>query len=512
MQSQKRDFYHNQKDVWYQQSLIHSPILWGLMLLSFCLSLILAYLLDIRFDEAFTLNTTSQGVVYAFRQAIKFEQQAPLYFVLLSLWRKIDSSIFFARLFSVLCFPLFVWVSAEVAKRYVKDVNPLFIAAAVALHQQVFWSSLDIRLYSMMVLLAGLLFLFFYDGYLSENPLKSSRILYIIVSIVSLYTQYYLGFQLLAAAVALLVLKRWRTFFQYVLDMVIVGLVFVPMLFVIKSQVPIVSGQTDVAFTTVTLLKGLYQRIVPLFISVEWISFDFLRRWFVRVVIFAICVLLVRKLLRTRTIEDITLCVMTVVLIVFFLVTYSIVGDQALQQRHISNLILPLVILPFSALSVLKNNKIIFGWLTLTVSLNIGWLYVTYKPLAKPGDFHRVAQYLMANEKPNQPILVFHSDAVLPLSHYYKGQNKLIAIPQENSFDVWNPRNNVLKDEAQILDLINKQPNNPERFWLVHDGWCVHGSLSFNCQILEDVVTKYFVVESTQRFLEPTKVRLLRRK
>jgi hypothetical protein len=100
----------------------------------------------------------------------------------------------------------------------------------------------------------------------------------------------------------------------------------------------------------------------------------------------------------------------------------------------------------------------------------------------------------------------------LPLSHYYKGQNKLVAIPQENSFDVWNPRNNVLKDEAQILDLINRQPNKPERFWLVHDGWCIHGSLSFNCQVLEDVVTKHFVVESTQKFFEPTKVRLLRRK
>jgi uncharacterized membrane protein len=177
------------------QGLIRSPILWGLMLLSFGLSLALSWLLDIRFDEAFTLNTTSRGVTYAFHQAIKFEQQAPLYFVVLSLWRNIDSSILFARLFSVLCFPLTVWVAAEVSKRYVKEVSPLVAAAIVALHQQVVWSSLDIRLYSLMTLLAGLLFLFYYDGYLSDKPQTRSRILYIIVATLALYTQYYLGFQ-----------------------------------------------------------------------------------------------------------------------------------------------------------------------------------------------------------------------------------------------------------------------------------------------------------------------------
>ena len=139
------------------------------MAVSLVLSLILAYLLDIRFDEAFTLNTTSRGVVYAFHQAIKFEQQAPLYFVVLSLWRSVDSSIFFARLFSVLCFPLTVWVAAEVAKRYVKEVNPLIAAAIVALHQQVVWSALDIRLYSYDAAVGAAVSLF-YDGYLSEKP------------------------------------------------------------------------------------------------------------------------------------------------------------------------------------------------------------------------------------------------------------------------------------------------------------------------------------------------------
>ncbi len=494
------------------QSLIRSPTLWALMALSFGLSVTLAYLLDIRFDEAFTLNTTSHGVVYAFQQAIKFEQQAPLYFVLLSLWRNIDSSIFFARLFSVLCFPLFVWVAAGVAKRYVKGINPLFIAAVIAVHQQVVWSSLDIRLYSLMVLLAGLLFLLFYDGYLAEKPQTRSRIFFIVVSITALYTQYYLGFQLVAGAAALLVLRRWRPLRQYVLDMLITGVFFTPMLFVIGGQVSAVGGRTSDDFSFFLLLKGIYQQIITLSISVQWIEIESLKRWVVRVIVLVIVALFVKKILATRKAEDIALGTMTLVLIAIFFATYYFLGDEGIQHRYMSSLILPLVLLPFSALAILKNKTAAYAWLALVVFLNIGSLYAVYKPMAKPGDLRRVAQYVMANEAANQPVLVFHADAILPLAYYYSGQNKLVAIPQENRFDAWDPRNNILKDESQILDLINKQPGEPQLFWLVHDGWCGEGRLSFNCQILENVVEKYFEVESTQSFLKPTTVRLLRRK
>ena len=72
-----------------------------LILLHLALTLFLAYRLNIWVDEAFSLHTSGRGVGYALHQALHFELQAPLYFVLLSAWRKIDSSIFFARLLSV---------------------------------------------------------------------------------------------------------------------------------------------------------------------------------------------------------------------------------------------------------------------------------------------------------------------------------------------------------------------------------------------------------------------------
>jgi hypothetical protein len=177
-----------------------------------------------------------------------------------------------------------------------------------------------------------------------------------------------------------------------------------------------------------------------------------------------------------------------------------------------SALILPLVLIPLSAIALIKNRFAVYAWVALVIALNVIYLYAAYRSLAKPGDFDRVAQYVAENEKPNEPVLIFHADAILPLRYYYHGQNRLVALPQENGTETWDPRNNVLKDEAQIMNVIDGQPGSPNRFWLVHDGWCGHGTLSFNCQLLEQAINDHFVVESTRDFYAPTTVRLLRRK
>ncbi len=425
----------------------------------------------------------------------------------------IDPSIFFARFFSVLCFPLTVWVAAEVSRRYLKEVNPYITAAIVVVHQQVVWNSLDIRLYMMMTLLSGLLLVLFYDGYLSEEPKKRARVLYTIVAIVSLYTQYYIGFQLFAAAFALLMLGRWRALGYYLINMAIAGVVFVPMLFIVVSgQMGAVTDQIDAALPITSLVNGLYQRIVPLVVSINWIEHETLRRWLARVVMAFLALLFFAKILRERKAEDIAIGAISVVMVACFLAAYAAVGDQLIQQRHLSGLILPMVIIPLSALTLFRSKLVVYGWLAVVIGFNSLYLYGYYKPLAKPGDFERMAAYVMQNEQPNQPVLVFHADAVLPLRFYYQGTNKLVPIPQENGTEVWNPRNNVLKDEAQILNVLNSQTGDPQQFWLVHDGWCTHGTLSFNCEILENVVEKYFVVERSTEFFPPSKVRLLRRR
>src|SRR5207253_11329273 len=138
----------------------------------------------------FTLHTTSGGIVYAFNQAVYFELQAPLYFVLLNIWRGINGSIFFSRLFSVICIALTIRVSATLSQRLFKTIHPGWFAALVALHSFAIWATTEIRLYAFGILLSSLLLLLFHDGFLRDKPRRTVQAAYLLLSLVALYTQY----------------------------------------------------------------------------------------------------------------------------------------------------------------------------------------------------------------------------------------------------------------------------------------------------------------------------------
>src|SRR5688572_3040229 len=92
-------------------------------LIAFHLALVLplAFVLNIWADEASTLYTTGQGPWHALQNAAADEKQAPLYFWIMSLWRCINGSIFFARLFSVICSVVSIVVFARLARRLFAD-------------------------------------------------------------------------------------------------------------------------------------------------------------------------------------------------------------------------------------------------------------------------------------------------------------------------------------------------------------------------------------------------------
>ena len=183
-------------------------IIWLLVFLHLAIALPLAFSLNIWVDEASTLHTTQHGFVQTFRSLFTDEKQAPLYFLLMSCWRKLDDSIIFARLFSILGSLLAIGAFSRLARRIWDEKTAIFITAVFALHPYLFWASLEIRLYSLVILITCLLFSFFYDGFLSENSAAGkSRIYFVGTAIAALYTNYYLGSLLVGGFAALLMLR-----------------------------------------------------------------------------------------------------------------------------------------------------------------------------------------------------------------------------------------------------------------------------------------------------------------
>ena len=122
------------------------------------IEMFIAHDLFIWLDEAFTLNTTSLNPVETIKRSLVFEGQPPLYFTLLSLWRLISPSIFFSRLFSILCAAVAIPFFYNLITKVYKVKNPLIITFIFAFNPMLAWAGLEIRVYALMILMSVLLY------------------------------------------------------------------------------------------------------------------------------------------------------------------------------------------------------------------------------------------------------------------------------------------------------------------------------------------------------------------
>ncbi len=479
-----------------------------LIVLHLGLTLYLAYCLNVWLDEAYTLHTTGKGLTNGFYQALYFELQPPLYFVLLSLWRKLDSGIFFARLPSMLCTALTIKVVADLSRRFLKEVNPLWVIACVASSPFMIWAAVEIRAYAFVILLSGLLLRFFFDGFLEESPRSNSRWWYVLVSILALYTQYYLGFLLVANGCALLLLRRWRSLAVYLAGMGLVAICFAPMVNTVLYQVSNhVTGFSD----TLSILNSAG--------SVYWIAQDYLlpagwvpyliRRWLLRLGFVALLALILTKYRRRITADRIAIWTIALTLTLCLIAIQRLTADGLVEERHTAALFLPITLAAFSFVSVVAQRKLILAWVFLVLVFNVTTLYSRYATMAKSGDWTRVAAYISTYEKPGQPVLVFHAASVLPLAQHYEGRNSLVGIPNESALEsVSGLRRPV--DAQQIAEAV-KHVSESAEVWLVTDWTRGFSGDEIDDPILKEYVLRNYSVEEETTFYQ-SKVFLLRRK
>ncbi len=485
-----------------------------LILLNVALTLTLSLKLNIWIDEAFSLHTTGKGFGYALHQALNFELQAPLYFLLLNLWRKIFSSIFFARLFSVVCVALALWTVACLSRRLWKEVHPGWIVAAVAFNPLAISVGVEVRLYALALLLTSLLLLTFYDGFLSETKSRRAQICYVLLAVAALYTQYYMGFLLVANACALLVLRRWRPLFEYLAGMVIVAICFSPMLPFIRYQMSPHTAPVREPISWFLAFEFVTWRVKDYLLPAGSNALITVRSLFLKACYVATIILLIFALIKKRRSlkpEMIALWTIPIFIALVFFIQARLSGDKLLVAHHTTVLLLPVLFAAFSIVILAGRREVLLAWLLITLFFSGSYLYVRYRPMAKYGDWQRVASYLMQSEKQGQAILVFHGGAALPLSQYYAGVNPLVPLPRDNTFERFDFHDYILRDEREIVAALARVGAEHEQLWLVTDGDCGFADIKYNCSILEEFVNKYYIVEEVKYF-NGSMVRRLRRR
>ncbi len=492
-----------------------SPVLLFLIFLNLCITIPLCATLNVIIDEAYSLDTTGKDIGYALHQALNYELQPPLYFILLNLWRNLNHSIFFARLFSIICMTITIYCVSKLAQKLLNKIYPNWLVVAVfAFNPFTIWAALEIRLYAFLILLSALLWLAFYDGYFASTPKIRPRLLYIFLSIAALYTQYFSGFFLVANGAVLLFLRRWQDLRNYLANMAVVGFCFIPMLGVIPHQFSDHTSSIKQYSSLVDSLRGLFRRLGYYGLPISWLPPAFREHWLLYVIITSVLLMIVIKYRASISQTHVFIWVSTFVVFTLFVIVRMRLSQELIEPRHTAILFLPSIFSIAAVMSLIEEKhrrKITIAWAITLILLGTGSLYSSYKPLAKYGDYIRVAEYIMSEEKPNQPIVIFNAEAKIALRNYYAGKNPLVAIPKDEDFKSYDPQNFVFRDEKDLFSSLAVIPNDFTKIWVVNNYLCKFLDVDYGCDLFEESLQKYYSVETRREFYG-AEVRLMRRK
>jgi hypothetical protein len=122
-------------------------------------------------------------------------------------------------------------------------------------------------------------------------------------------------------------------------------------------------------------------------------------------------------------------------------------------------------------------------------------------------NWREIASYIMNNEKDNQKIVVFRSNMILTLSHYYNGKNQICGLPKTPQFTDYNLHSHQIKDLSQIKNFMKEKILPYNKFWLVVYGTKPYRNVDINYDILSKYihnfcyVLKYHQVQEAKIFL-----------
>ena len=482
-----------------------------IVFLNLAITIPLGAILNIWTDEAYSLNTAGKNLQYAITQGINFELQPPLYFILLNIWHSLNNSIFWARLFSIICIAITIYVVALLAEKYIKTINSVCIATIFAFNPFTIKVALEIRVYAFAMLLSALLLLFFFDGYLARKSQSKAKVIYLGLAIIALYSQYYLACLLMANAIALFLLRRWQAFKSYLWGMSLVALCFSPMLFFLTNQVSTHANPSEKNFwqnfifiqeSKVQGFLGNFSNLPPAIL----ICLCLLSLLLILGLIFATDLRLINR-------NHVAIWTINITAIPFF-AGILVATNGFLLFRHTVGVFIVFCLGFFLLLSLIKypklRNTIVIFITTIALLFYTQNLYKNYSVLAKAGDWKRVSTYIMNSEQPQQEILVFTSIGAEELSYYYDGINQIIPLPKPDDFKKYALDNYALNNEAEIIQALISDRHD---LWLVErvNSNCKSFDIDLNCHIIENFVSKYYQVETSQKFYK-SRVRFLRRK
>ena len=382
--------------------------------------------LNIWEDETYSLNTSANSLSKVISLSYHFEEQPPFYFVLLTLWRKINDGIFFARLLSVIFTLLSAFVLNKLLRLIFKKNYSKWVIVLFLLNPYTVWASQEIRLYSLLVLLSLQATYLFYLIY--QNNRLWHKILFGLICLCGVYTQYYFTILIASFSLIILISKGWRSFFSFCLLCLPIVLLFVPNLYFIKDQILVNQDNIIETFSPITRIKSVMTTFQHFFFTDD-ISNQKLIRWTSRLLIGFLLTNSIYKLyyadLRNNS-NDLKsffeIYSALLAISAFFILLVILLPGLIYSDKYLT-IVFPLICLLYASFNVYNKalKRIIYLIFSLFFFIS---LMNNYKdPFVKDFDYNALVKFLQKPEHQNEPIIFYNKALAFTLSYYYDGKN-----------------------------------------------------------------------------------------
>ncbi len=475
----------------------------------FIIAIIISLTQFIWLDEAYTLNTTSASITQVWNRAINFEGQPPLYFVILRIWRFINDSIFFARLFSIITITISAFLVYILSQKYINAIHPFLIALLFASNTVVLWAALEIRVYGLALLFAILLICLFLEIYTSKHkPSLYKRLLFSGVALLSVYIQYYLAFLLIGNFVFLIINRKWEIARLYLSDMIIPVLGTVFLLINVSEQMSIHSYHNSATLSLSDILAFQFKKLsYYLFSFLNYFNSGILKLVFFAV-FFAIILFFIRRNVKSIISRKNYFIILLPVQLVLFTFVLFITDERNIAQRHSISLVLPEIFVLALLLNAIKSVKIRYAILMLVITGNIAFNFVRYS-IAKPKgiQYENLSNFIKTNDKENKPVFCFRYDIALILK-YGVPNHKVISIPENIDFDSYFNRKKWVLSSPEQLDSLFTVNNIENGFWLattetdsvVNNSIEKRYEIQYKYEMLNEYISANFNIEMERQF------------
>ena len=476
-------------------------------------------------DEAYSFHSANRAVLTTWHQAIHFETQPPLYFVLLNLWLRLGSpSVHWMRTLSALaaigCMA-FLWATrpANLGRRGVPAPVFAMVTATVV------WAAAEARPYALALFFAAWT-TYFFIRIMDRQDHRSwlDATLYAIGAYAGLITFYYVGFLLAGQWIAAVLMQRGRRWLTIALTAV--AFAFLPWLTVVHDQLtrninpmPGIVPQPAMRY----LAGGPSTNVPSAFLAGVFGDSPVLTQTSFGAIIIGGLILMVMALrfvkpdrgisaassqaagaspldghasssdLATYQWLEPTLCIALAAPALALLgLQYS--NIVSVYPRHLAVLTPAFILL--CTLWTARTAPGIWRWAGGGVLMLAAVLaLVSYERHVDVADSRGAAAYVAGHGAPDGPVLVVGPEAVLPFRYYYTGADAgrapVFGIPIDASLDVYDPVLFDLRDTSQIGKRM-RDAGVQSRFWMV-----VSQGFVWRTAPADSIVTSYLKAHAT---------------